>query len=82
MAPFILLRETTTLLVMTGARRCSWGSLYVDDHGEEDRHLRRGKALYLSLPRLQQLRRMVAEDAMELESRVLARATRVNGLLY
>ncbi|ESO97194.1 hypothetical protein LOTGIDRAFT_51305, partial [Lottia gigantea] len=46
-----LLVNSSIIVVIRGARATIWGSVYLDDHGEEDKDLRRGKPLYLSKER-------------------------------
>ena len=53
-AAFLIVRRTEVLLVL-GRRHCWWGSLYLDQHGEEDRGLRRGRPLLLAPNRLREL---------------------------
>jgi len=48
----------STMIIMNYCRQSLlWGTLYLDAHGEEDRNLFRGKPLYLSENRLNQLLR-------------------------
>ena len=44
--------NSSTIIVIRGKRACVWGSLYLDDFGEEDKDLKRGKPLYLCELRL------------------------------
>ncbi|XP_052094995.1 E3 ubiquitin-protein ligase UBR3-like [Mytilus californianus] len=46
-----LLINSSTVVVIRGPRATLWGSIYLDDHGEEDRELKRGKPLFLSQER-------------------------------
>nr|XP_042905267.1 E3 ubiquitin-protein ligase ubr3 isoform X1 [Parasteatoda tepidariorum] len=43
--------NSSTIIVIRGKRACLWGSVYLDNYGEEDRDLKRGKPLYLSTER-------------------------------
>uniref|UniRef100_A0A2R5LIR0 E3 ubiquitin-protein ligase n=1 Tax=Ornithodoros turicata TaxID=34597 RepID=A0A2R5LIR0_9ACAR len=43
--------NSSTIIVIRGKRACLWGSVYLDSFGEEDRDLKRGKPLYLSVER-------------------------------
>ncbi|KAI5710044.1 hypothetical protein M8J76_006269 [Diaphorina citri] len=43
-----LVVTSSYVIVIRGKRACLWGSMYLDNHGEEDRELKRGKPLYLS----------------------------------
>ena len=47
--------RSTQVLVISGGRYAVWGSLYVDEFGEEDRDLRRGRPLKLSALRFRLL---------------------------
>ena len=51
---FLLLNTTMVLLLQNG-KGCLWDSLYVDEHGEVDEDLLRGKELYLSEIKLKEL---------------------------
>ena len=79
---FLLLRESLVLITLGRQRRCIWGSLYLDEHGEEDRNLRRGRTLFLSQPRLRQLETLMAHHSFGHDTRILSMTTRHNGLLY
>ncbi|CAG5130488.1 unnamed protein product [Candidula unifasciata] len=46
-----LLINSSLIVVIRGPRATLWGSVYLDEHGEEDRDLKRGKPLYLSMAR-------------------------------
>lgn len=49
---FILININSTYVFVIRGKRCApWASLYLDEHGEEDRDLRRGKPLYLNQQR-------------------------------
>ncbi|UXI22782.1 hypothetical protein NH340_JMT08725 [Sarcoptes scabiei] len=39
--------NSSTIIVIHGRKACSWGSVYLDSFGEEDRDLKRGKPLFL-----------------------------------
>jgi len=49
-APFLAV-NSATIIVIRGIRACVWGSIYLDSFGEEDKELKRGKPLFLSLER-------------------------------
>lgn len=49
-APFLAV-NSATIVMLRGRRACIWGSIYLDSFGEEDRELKRGKPLFLSLQR-------------------------------
>ena len=51
----ILVVSSSVTLVIRDERVCLWGSVYLDNFGEEDRDLRRGKPLYLSEERYARL---------------------------
>jgi len=44
---------SSTVVIIRGERVYLWGSVYLDQHGEEDIDLKRGKPLYLSEQRVQ-----------------------------
>ncbi|KAJ8313482.1 hypothetical protein KUTeg_008043 [Tegillarca granosa] len=46
-----LLVNSSIVVVIRGPRATLWGSVYLDEHGEEDRDLKRGKPLFLSAQR-------------------------------
>ncbi|WAQ93484.1 UBR3-like protein [Mya arenaria] len=43
-----LLINSSIIVVIRGPRAALWGSVYLDEYGEEDKDLKRGKPLYLS----------------------------------
>uniref|UniRef100_A0A1I8H9E7 E3 ubiquitin-protein ligase n=1 Tax=Macrostomum lignano TaxID=282301 RepID=A0A1I8H9E7_9PLAT len=51
----VLVVDSSFVWVFTHGLALRWGSLYVDEFGEEDEELRRGKPLYLSQQRYQAL---------------------------
>jgi len=51
-------------------RICVWGAIYLDAYGEEDRYLSRGKPLYLSQTRLQQLTNALATHSFDSDSKL------------
>ncbi|XP_048246065.1 E3 ubiquitin-protein ligase UBR3-like [Haliotis rufescens] len=50
-----LLVNSSVIIVIRGPRATLWGSVFLDEHGEEDRDLKRGKPLYLSKERYELL---------------------------
>ena len=58
-AAFLLFRLSSVMLLMDD-KRCLWKSIYLDDHGEEDIALRRGRPMHLSSERLESFKRMWA----------------------
>ncbi|CAD7968066.1 unnamed protein product [Amoebophrya sp. A120] len=52
-------------------RMCVWGAIYLDAYGEEDRYLSRGKPLYLSQARLQQLTNAIASHSFESDTKLI-----------
>ncbi|XP_075237272.1 ubr3 ubiquitin ligase isoform X2 [Lycorma delicatula] len=50
-----LVVTSSYVIVIRGKRACLWGSVYLDNFGEEDRELKRGKPLFLSPGRYQLL---------------------------
>eukprot|EP01113_Clastostelium_recurvatum_P032417 TRINITY_DN4169_c0_g1_i9.p1 TRINITY_DN4169_c0_g1~~TRINITY_DN4169_c0_g1_i9.p1 ORF type:complete len:624 (+),score=32.09 TRINITY_DN4169_c0_g1_i9:216-1874(+) len=54
---FLLIKQASVLLLRDGVG-WYWGSIYLDAHAEEDVGMRRGRPLFLSLARYEQLRQM------------------------
>lgn len=50
---------------------CVWGAIYLDAYGEEDRYLSRGKPLFLSQTRLQQLTSSLAQHSFENDAKLV-----------
>ncbi|ELR21354.1 zinc finger in N-recognin protein [Acanthamoeba castellanii str. Neff] len=62
---FLLARQTITLLLQSQAEHgCLMGSLYLDEHKEEDVGLKRGRPLYLDPARYEQLRTLWLDHQM------------------
>ncbi|CAN7998531.1 unnamed protein product [Ixodes pacificus] len=57
--------NSSTIIVIRGKRACLWGSVYLDSFGEEDRDLKRGKPLYLSVERYQLLQEQWTTHAFD-----------------
>jgi hypothetical protein len=72
---FLVLRATTVLILRYG-RYCYWGSPYLDDHGEEDIDIKRGRPLRLNKERYDELHRLWVQNAIEHDSRVLGATVR------
>jgi hypothetical protein len=72
---FIMLKSTYSLIIR-GDRRTAWGSLYLDEHGEEDIALRRGRPLYLSIVRYNELRHLWLASNFDYDSKVLGSTVR------
>ena len=68
---FAVLRATTVLILRNG-RYAYWGSPYLDDHGEEDIDIKRGRALRLNKERFDELHRLWVQGVIEHDSRVLS----------
>lgn len=71
---FLLIRRTTILL-QRSARQAPWPSPYLDDFGEEDIQMHRGKPLYLNEERYAALNYMVASHGLDRSSKVLRQTT-------
>ncbi|KAM3736727.1 hypothetical protein ACB098_09G002400 [Castanea mollissima] len=71
---FLLIRRTTILL-QRSARQAPWPSPYLDDFGEEDVQMHRGKPLYLNEERYAALTYMVASHGLDRSSKVLRQTT-------
>ena len=61
-----------------GERVTLWTSLYLDEHGEADLELRRGKALYLADERKEQLRRLLLSKGVDHDTLVLSKTQRLH----
>ncbi|CAD5119934.1 DgyrCDS8513 [Dimorphilus gyrociliatus] len=60
-----LLVNSSAILVLKINKVASWGSVYLDEHGEEDKNLKRGKPLFLSSERYNLLEKQWATNALE-----------------
>lgn len=67
------------MVLIRGDRIAQWGSPYLDEHGEEDIDLRRGKPLHLNAARYAQLRRLWVTQGIEHDSHVLAKSSLQGG---
>jgi E3 ubiquitin-protein ligase UBR3 len=65
-----LLMKLSLVMVMRGTRHSFWGSPYLDEHGEEDKNLVRGKALYFNKERYEQLTQLYLSHRIEYDSRI------------
>ncbi|KAL0049205.1 hypothetical protein WJX82_008779 [Trebouxia sp. C0006] len=63
-----LLLTVTKVLLMSASRACLSPSPYLDDHGEEDIDLTRGRPLYLNLQRWERLNEVWASGAFDFDS--------------
>lgn len=61
---FILV-NSSFIFVLKVNKVASWGSVYLDEHGEEDKNLKRGKPLFLSHDRYNLLERQWATNSLE-----------------
>ena len=52
-----------SILLVAQKRRCLWHSLYLDEHGEEDKWLKRGHPLKISPLRFEQLEKMFVDGS-------------------
>jgi len=68
----LLVLKITAVIVVRDERRGLWGSPYLDEFGEEDTDLRRGKPLYLSPHRVAALERLWLRHGFDHDSRLLA----------
>ncbi|KAI4356477.1 hypothetical protein L6164_000499 [Bauhinia variegata] len=73
-AVFLLVKRTTILL-QRSARQAPWPSPYLDEFGEEDFDMSRGKPLYLNEERYAALTYMFASHGMDRSSKVLGQTT-------
>eukprot|EP01113_Clastostelium_recurvatum_P043385 TRINITY_DN7166_c0_g1_i1.p1 TRINITY_DN7166_c0_g1~~TRINITY_DN7166_c0_g1_i1.p1 ORF type:complete len:387 (+),score=93.29 TRINITY_DN7166_c0_g1_i1:386-1546(+) len=70
-----LVVKTSLVLMIRGVRHAYWGSPYLDEHGEEDSHLRRGRPLYLNASRYNQLNYLFVNHQMDYDTRILELST-------
>jgi len=71
---FLLLKATWVLLIRNN-RTAIWGSPYLDEFGEEDMELHRGKPLYLNQERMQVLQRLFVTQGFDYDARILNKST-------
>jgi E3 ubiquitin-protein ligase UBR3 len=57
--------NSTYIYILRGKRSAAWASLYLDEHGEEDRDLKRGKPIYLSKQRYNLLKALWLSHAFD-----------------
>ena len=67
---FLILKKTT-VEVLRNDRSSSWGSPYLDAHGEEDRDLSRGKPLFLNKERFRSLEHLWLTHGFDQDSRMM-----------
>jgi E3 ubiquitin-protein ligase UBR3 len=78
----LLLKSTRVLILHSGSQRaCLFPSPYLDAHGEEDEHMRRGRPLFLSDARCSFLEKLWACGALEHDSRATG-SSRLGGEWY
>lgn len=65
---YLLVRSSGVLLIRA-ERHMEWPSPYLDKYGEEDPQLRRGRPLFLSYDRYQQLTAVVMGTSASLQMR-------------
>lgn len=68
---FLLVKECSVLLMLGPSRRCVWGSLYLDQHGEEDWKMRRGKQMWLNSERVETVRKLLVQQNAFHDTKVL-----------
>eukprot|EP00871_Galdieria_phlegrea_P002761 jgi/Galph1/3486/GphlegSOOS_G2139.1 len=73
---FLLLKATWVLIIRNN-RTAIWGSPYLDDFGEEDIELHRGKPLYLNKERIETLEKLYVTQGFDYDSRVLTKSTQL-----
>lgn len=71
---FLLLKATWVLLIRNN-RTAIWGSPYLDEFGEEDMELHRGKPLYLNQERMEVLQRLFVTQGFDYDARILNKST-------
>jgi len=66
-----LVLKMTTVQVLRNDRTSSWGSPYLDAHGEEDKELNRGKPLFLNKDRYASLERLWLTHGFDQDARMM-----------
>lgn len=66
-----LVLKMTSVIVSRDRRRSRWGSPYLDEHGEEDHELHRGKPLFLSKERYESLEKLWLSHGFDHDFRIL-----------
>jgi len=66
-----LILKMSSVLVIRGPRHSFWGSPYLDEYGEEDIHLIRGRPLYFNKERYEQLTQLVLSQRLEYDSKIV-----------
>ena len=74
-----LLVKICSIITLRETRWCYWGSLYLDEHGEEDINLQRGKRLLLAANRKADLTRALFGMQLDHDTRVLSNSGRADG---
>jgi E3 ubiquitin-protein ligase UBR3 len=67
-----LILKSTYVLILRDEKRAVWGSLYLDEHGEEDPNMRRGKTLFLNQNRYEELLRLWLNQSFDHDSKIIA----------
>ncbi|KYQ90036.1 hypothetical protein DLAC_08620 [Tieghemostelium lacteum] len=72
---FLVIKSSSILLIHL-PRKTVWISPYLDDHGEEDPNLRRGKPLYLNSNRYYQLNALLLKHQIDQDSKIAELSSR------
>eukprot|EP01132_Coremiostelium_polycephalum_P002635 gene2635-3273_t len=72
---FLVIKSSSTLLIHI-PRKTLWISPYLDDHGEEDPNLRRGRPLYLNTSRYNQLNSLLIKHQIDQDSKIAEHTSR------
>jgi len=70
-----LLLKTSEVLVISHSRHSFWGSPYLDEYGEEDINLMRGKSLFFNKERYEQLTQLYLSQRLEYDSKIVESST-------
>lgn len=65
----------SSVLVVRDDRHAFWGSPYLDDHGEEDLHLIRGRPLHFNKERYDQLTQLYVSLRLEYDPKIIENTT-------
>jgi E3 ubiquitin-protein ligase UBR3 len=68
--------KSTFTLILREDRRSVWSSIYVDERGEEDPNIRRGKPLFLDKNRYNELQKLWITGTFDYNSKIASSTAR------
>eukprot|EP01117_Protostelium_nocturnum_P005279 TRINITY_DN1925_c0_g2_i1.p1 TRINITY_DN1925_c0_g2~~TRINITY_DN1925_c0_g2_i1.p1 ORF type:complete len:1678 (-),score=263.05 TRINITY_DN1925_c0_g2_i1:3052-8085(-) len=71
-----LMPKSTFTLILREDRRSVWNSIYVDERGEEDPNIRRGKPLFLDKNRFNELQKLWITGTFDYNSKIASSTVR------